>query len=418
MEVHARRCENLSPDRFGSNLRQEVLDDLAQLKANKENTPALNQHTPQPLTGVYSYNSPPLQNSNIPRPLKRKMTAETALEDIHDMWTQTQQAEFGADFCKMLVASNVSWNMANNPETYLFFDKYLPQARIPDRRALGGQILDGVVRKVDEETKERIGGKIGTGQCDGWKNIAKTPVITSMMTIENEVSLISCSVSLKIKHGTDDTQAYLIQSHDMTGEPKTGDRLLEVVKDDINTMKEKYDIEPIAWCTDDGPDGKKMRRLLPSIYPWIIVLVCWAHQIHLIVGDFLSMDSTFLNVVVLALDIVRWINHHGEPLAWLRAEQEMTYEGASYSLFLPVATRWLAHYLTFARLLKIKDAVKTWWCRKQDKIVACAGRTAVQQENARNLLRPIGDDTFWDNLLRSMRCVSELYNLLTYIQHS
>jgi hypothetical protein len=111
MEVHARHCENLSPDRFGSHLCQEVLDDLAQLNANKENTPTLNQHTvhtPQPLTGVYSYNSPLLQNSNISPPLKRKMTAETALEDIHNMWTQTQQAEFGVDFCKMLVASNVS----------------------------------------------------------------------------------------------------------------------------------------------------------------------------------------------------------------------------------------------------------------------------------------------------------------------
>ena len=85
----------------------------------------------------------------------------------------------------------------------------------------------------------------------------------------------------------------------------------------VNIMKEKYDIKSIAWCTDDEPDRKKMRQLLPLIYPWMIVLVCWAHQIHLIVGDFLSMDSTFLNVVVLALDIVQWINSHGEPLAWL-----------------------------------------------------------------------------------------------------
>src|SRR5882762_7669512 len=99
-----------------------------------------------------------------------------------------------------------------------------------------------------------------------------------------------------------------------------------------------------------------MKRLLPSIYPWIIVFVCWAHQIHLIVGDFLSMDSTFLNVVVLALDIVQRINNHGEPLTWFCTEQGMTYEGASYLLFLLVATCWLAHYLTFAQLLRIKDA--------------------------------------------------------------
>jgi len=32
----------------------------------------------------------------------------------------------------------------------------------------------------------------------------------------------------------------------MMGEPKTRNHLLEIVKDDINTMKGKYDIEPIA----------------------------------------------------------------------------------------------------------------------------------------------------------------------------
>ena len=57
-----------------------------------------------------------------------------------------------------------------------------------------------MTQKVDEETKERIGGKVGTGQCDGWKNIAKTPVITSMMTVENEVHPIFSLISLSTGH--------------------------------------------------------------------------------------------------------------------------------------------------------------------------------------------------------------------------
>jgi len=45
----------------------------------------------------------------------------------------------------------------------------------------------------------------------------------------------------------------------------------------------------IAWCTDDGPNGKKMRQLLKLLFSWIIVIVCWAHQINLVVGDFLRL---------------------------------------------------------------------------------------------------------------------------------
>ena len=39
MEGHAHHSQNLSPERFGSHLHQEILDELAQPKSNKENTP-------------------------------------------------------------------------------------------------------------------------------------------------------------------------------------------------------------------------------------------------------------------------------------------------------------------------------------------------------------------------------------------
>lgn len=183
----------------------------------------------------------------------------------------------------------------------------------------------------------------------------------------------------------------------MTGEPKTGDRLLQLVDGDIEFMQEKFKIKPIVWCCDDGPDCKKMRCLLPEKFVWLIALVCWAHQINLIVGDFLSLKIEALSVVTQVLDIVRWFNNHGQPLAWLQAEQRLTYQGSFWALFLPVATRWLAHYLTFTRLLKVKAAVKSCWCRHEERIINAAG-DAVKREYARRVLTPIGDETFWRKL--------------------
>ena len=79
----------------------------------------------------------------------------------------------------------------------------------------------------------------------------------------------------------------------MSGRPKTGDELLMIVEGDIKLIFDKFGVIVIAWCTDDGPDGKKMRQLLGAKYRWLIMLVCWAHQMNLVVGDFLKLKADF-----------------------------------------------------------------------------------------------------------------------------
>lgn len=188
-----------------------------------------------------------------------------------------------------------------------------------------------------------------------------------------------------------------MRSHDMTGEAKTGNRMLKLVKDDITWMKEKYGFNLIAWCTDDAPDNKKMRRLLTSFIPWIVVIVCWAHQIDLVVGDLLSLRTEFTSVVRQALDIIIWFNNHGLPLDLLRHEQEQTY-GKSWALFLPADTRWLGHYLATARVLKIEQALRTCVIRHREELFRCAGPRLQQKRKAQATLEPISDPEFWSKL--------------------
>jgi hypothetical protein len=91
---------------------------------------------------------------------------------------------------KLFVSCGFAWNAASHPQLGLFIEKYIPGARVPDCRALAGQILDGEVAKVEERMKERIKGKVATGQCDGWKNVAKTSVVMLMITVKHEVKLM------------------------------------------------------------------------------------------------------------------------------------------------------------------------------------------------------------------------------------
>jgi hypothetical protein len=50
--------------------------------------------------------------------------------------------------------------------------------------------------------------------------------------------------------------------------------------------------------------------------------------------------------LTLALDVVKWFNNHSQALDKLQIEQIITYDSKSWSLILPVITRWTAHYLS------------------------------------------------------------------------
>ena len=57
-----------------------------------------------------------------------------------------------------------------------------------DRRILSDRVLDKEVRKVEEVIRRKVQGKLATGECDEWKNVAKSNVVTSVMTVDGVVS--------------------------------------------------------------------------------------------------------------------------------------------------------------------------------------------------------------------------------------
>ena len=103
------------------------------------------------------------------------------------IWDEACQTEVAHDLCKLFAACGISWNVIDNPQFHLFFEKWLPRARIPDRRALSGSVLNTVAEEAVGAVKVRVAGKLAMGQSDGWKNIARTNVISSVMSVDHQV---------------------------------------------------------------------------------------------------------------------------------------------------------------------------------------------------------------------------------------
>ncbi|KAI0055033.1 hypothetical protein BV25DRAFT_1816187 [Artomyces pyxidatus] len=347
MVSHLKKCKAITPDQLSDLLEQQAA-------------------TPETTIASISPTS-----VSVARPLKR---SRSSTEDT--TWTAADQAALGTNLCRLFVALRIPWNGASNPELHRFLAIYIgPDAHAPDRRVLSGPILESEVARIAAEVKKRIIGKLGTGSCDGWKSIAKIPVVTSLMTVDRE--------------------PHLIETHNMSGLPKTGDQLLEIVLKDITIAEECYGIIVIAWCTDDGPDGKKMRRLLALRFPWMIVIVCWAHQINLVVGDILKVHVMYSSAIADSLEVIKWFNNHDQALSLLRKEQELTYDGKYWSLLLPVLTRWTAHYHSLSRLLKIKAAIVTCVMRHKTILLGLAGRDEAASRTAGRVVAIVENPEFW-----------------------
>ncbi|KAL6302503.1 ribonuclease H-like domain-containing protein [Sparassis latifolia] len=367
--------------KIGSDL-QGVEARAAAHDQNKEN------HPPAPSALPFMF-LPGLDSPSIPstpHPAKRMKSTRTSFKTLPSdssaqPWPAERQQNFAQDLCKLFISCGMAWNMADNAEMQLFMRKWVPGAKVPDRRSLSGVYLDRAFDEVESRTTMKVKGKVATGQCDGWKNVAKMSVVTSMMTVEHE--------------------AYLVRTHDMSGELKTGDRLLELVRADIKYMSEKYGVKTIGWCTDDGPDGKKMRRLLSVVMACIICVVCWSHQIQLIVGEYLTIPE-ILEAIVQAQEIIKWFNSHGAALDLFEKEQELTYTDATrvLALILPCVTRWTAHFLSISRLLDLSLAMKLCCARHADKLLICAGKTADVKAKALSILNTVKADEFWKKLVR------------------
>ena len=184
---------------------------------------------------------------------------------------------------------------------------------------------------------------------------------------------------------------------------RPGEQHAELIKLDLATMVKKYQTHPIAWVTDDGPDGKGARSILRLLLPWLVTLVCWGHQSNLLAGDYLAIPG-YSPVISAAVDIVRWFNNHSTALDLFNQEQLWTYRDRTRprALLLPAATRWTSHFQSVARLLQLSTAMQACILRNKDRLleIAAASQTDNARATALSVIASIEDGMFWRKLER------------------
>ncbi|THU81342.1 hypothetical protein K435DRAFT_617015, partial [Dendrothele bispora CBS 962.96] len=246
-----------------------------------------------------------------------------------------------------------------------------------------GRVLNEEVEKAETAVREKVKNRYGSGQSDGWKNVAKNSLITGMVNVEYK--------------------PYLLGVTDVSSKPKTAETLLEIVCQEIKHAKEVLGVLVVAWCTDCGGDAAKMRRLLQQKYPWLVCLDCWAHQFNLVTGDVLKLKISLIEVVDQASDVIKWFLNHSIPLSPLNKEQPNAGFLVVRTLILPVLTRWTSHYCSTDRLVSLKTPFLRLiadenTCRQLIKAAGSKPSRHVAEAKVQRVIDIISCQDFWRDL--------------------
>lgn len=144
--------------------------------------------SPDILSGLPRMLSTPESPSPAPKRLRLSATASAEMIPAPQPWSRSQRDNFETDMCRMFLACGWPWASAGNPIFESFFWKWVPGSTVPSPEHLSGTVLDREVIRVEGEMAKRVVGEIATGQCDGWKNVAKVNLVTSLVTVNAEVS--------------------------------------------------------------------------------------------------------------------------------------------------------------------------------------------------------------------------------------
>ena len=74
-------------------------------------------------------------------------------------------------------------------------------------------------------------------------------------------------------------QHMVYRMHDVSPERKTADNLLQIVTSDMQMCKDRYGMDFIGYCSDDGGDSRGMRKRLGRVDPRLLIFPCLSHQV-------------------------------------------------------------------------------------------------------------------------------------------
>ena len=91
---------------------------------------------------------------------------------------------------KTIIATNMSFNSANNPQFQKLIAMLKPNVTVPDRRKIAGPLLDEIFDIEQKKVTAEISGMNATIAIDGWSTITNQPVIGVCIYVHGKMAFL------------------------------------------------------------------------------------------------------------------------------------------------------------------------------------------------------------------------------------
>ena len=259
--------------------------------------------TPSPCTfSSFEQSAEPLTVKK-PKLQQPQMTGFTVVTD-----NKTKQ-QLDEQIARFFYACNIPFAVAEHHEFKQMLMLLRPGYKPPNRKAIGGTLLDKVYESVNEVTARNLKDKPVTLIQDGWSDIHNSPVIAHCIHTGSK--------------------AYFLSSEETGAHKKTSDYCAELAKKSIAEAEEKYGCQVTAVVTDNEKKMLKMREMLHAEDESLIVYGCSSHWLNLV-----GQDITPNQVVNQIVEINKYFRNHHAAGSLLDEKQ------GSVKPQLPGDTRW------------------------------------------------------------------------------
>ncbi|KAI6010645.1 hypothetical protein BKA83DRAFT_25636 [Pisolithus microcarpus] len=155
-----------------------------------------------------------------------------------------------------------------NPEWLGFLQEFIPQAEPVKRQSLANHWIPMEVAKFCQEAKNHSQGLEGTLQYDGWSGINFHHFIAFMLTTSRH-----------------------------------------------EDVEKNWQVDIVAVTSDASGESWKACRMLHQAFPKFVIVDCQAHQVNLVVGDFLKCSNSFTACAEQATELITWLHRKTIVLA-------------------------------------------------------------------------------------------------------
>lgn len=305
----------------------EVSAKAPRLKSHREKCPALKHQEKRPLEdqvpspessgSQFTPKRPRLEQSPVsspqstPKGIRFEQRSVSSFAVVTDSRSKDMLDE---QITRLFLATGIPFAIADHPEFQKTMSMLRPGYKAPNRKAIGGYLLDKVYSKITDNKKAELKDKEVTLVQDGWSDISNNPVIANSLQ-------------------SSETEDHFLNAIETGSSKKTADYCAALAKDAINLAETDFQCKVTSVVTDNEKKMQATRANLEEENPQLTVYGCSAHILNLCGQDI--SPPAIINQVV---EINKYFRNHHIPGALLNDIS------GSIKPQLPGETRWGSQY--------------------------------------------------------------------------